>query len=737
LNDGSASFEDIGKLLETESNELYAMYEDILTREIKTSLREKALLFMQWICLAERPLSLTEIRIAMACDESCMRLDQDKIEDSKDFVESDERMEKLIRSLSGGLAERRHDSTVQLFHQSVNDFLREGGLRTLFSAVGHSKTASLSDEKIIGRSEQMLSRSCFNYLRLGEIAGFSMTYGIKPVPTVDEVEENFHFLRYATKFCFLHAQRAEYLGVSQVDLAKLIDHPTKFVSSEDSPPQESLDYPPSIFETWTVMFEAVRRLREPNLTPRLRLIHTASDWNLQSTVRYLIEKGEQVDEQDWFGDTPLHHAVRAGHGELVSMLFDFGAEIESENCSLSTPLELAVKNRRVGITKLLLRRGADANRKTGGFSNILEAVCNTNGGAELASHVIKFGAEVNGEGGLRSTGPTALEGAAYAGDEETVRLLISKGANIHVQSEYYGSPLQAAVQGPCSKAKGVVKLLLEKGADINAQCGEYGNALQAAARRSSPEMIEFLLENGADLNIRGGHYGDALQACFASIYDEEVARLLLDHGAEINAQGGHYGSPLQSAADSGNLTTFRMLWEKGARADVKGGVHQSMIQAAGVGGNQDIVQLLLDNGSDINEQGGKYGTALQAAVYFNAERFVEFLLDKGADVNLQGGGFGNALCAAVVIRGEKMIELLLKRGADIHARPSGDYQSAFLLAAEKGNVKQMKALLDHGNDINPQDERYAEALKIAKGRRTKHVAELLLERKKANIARSK
>ena len=705
LNDGSSSFTDVQRLVETESNELFKMYEGILQREVKESVREKASLFLQWVCLAERPLSLTEMRIAMACNERFIKVGHKRIEESSGFVKSDAEMQRLARSLSGGLAEVKHcaeGSTVQPFHRTVNEFLREGGLKSLLSDMGGSKSPCLSDSEALGRCQSSLSRACFEYLRLGEIAKFSMTYGIAPVPKAYEVEEKFPFIRYAVMFCFLHAQRAESLGISQKDLPVLVDQPietvTFAISNRDEIP--IFDQPPSIFEIWKVMFEASRRLYEDPLVPWLQLIHKAASCNLLSAVRYLVEEKGQIEVRDRFGGTPLRHSVQGGHESLVRWLLDSGADLESEDCCLSTPLELAVGKRHDHITKLLLERGAETNQQSLRFSNILEAACNANGPIELVEHLIDSGAEVNGkEGTVGKCRRTALEAAAHAGNEEAVRLLIAKGAKVHAVSEYHGSALQAAVHGSRSNTKAVVELLLQKGADVNALGGYYCNALQTAAGFSSPDVIELLLDNGADVNAQGGYYGNALQAACENIpWSEEVVQMLLSRGADVNAPLGHYGSPLQSAAASGSATVFRMLWDKGARADIKGGYHQNMIEAAGFGGNREIVQHLLDSGADINERGGKYGTALQAAVFCGSESFVEFLLDKGADVNLQGGNFGNALCAAVETR-TIMIEILLKRGADVHAAAPGNL-SALQLAVKKGNAKQIKAVREHGNNNN-------------------------------------
>jgi ankyrin repeat protein len=152
-----------------------------------------------------------------------------------------------------------------------------------------------------------------------------------------------------------------------------------------------------------------------------------------------------------------------------------------------------------------------------------------------------------------------------------------------------------------------------------------------------------------------------------------------------------------------------------------------MIQAAAWGGNEEIATVFLERGADINESGGEFGSVLQAAVPFCPERFIKFLLDKGADVNLQGGEEGNALRAALVWPRENIIKLLLEHGADIHFSEPGKYDSAFQLALGRGDLKIINLLLNHGKNVNPDDEWYSEALLRTKAPGKERAGQLLLQ----------
>src|SRR5205823_6835867 len=48
------------------------VYEHILRNIIESGNWERTLHLMQWICLAERPLSVTELRFALASDDTCI-----------------------------------------------------------------------------------------------------------------------------------------------------------------------------------------------------------------------------------------------------------------------------------------------------------------------------------------------------------------------------------------------------------------------------------------------------------------------------------------------------------------------------------------------------------------------------------------------------------------------------------------------------------------------------------------
>ena len=318
---------------------------------------------------------------------------------------------------------------------------------------------------------------------------------------------------------------------------------------------------------------------------------------------------------------------------------------------------------------------------------------------------------------------SALVAASAGGHYQVVQMLLEKGADVNAQGGEYGNALQAASHGGHYQ---VVQMLLEKGADINPQGGIFGTALQAASHGGHYQVVQMLLEKGADINARGGHYSNALQAASRGGH-YQVVQMLLEKGADINPQGGIFGTALQAASHGGHYQVVQMLLEKGADINARGGHYSNALQAASAEGHYQVVQMLLEKGADVNAQGGEYGNALQAASHGGHYQVVQMLLEKGADINPQGGIFGTALQAASHGGHYQVVQMLLEKGADINAR-GGHYSNALQAASRGGHYQVVQMLLEKGADINPQGGIFGTALQAASHGGHYQVVQMLLEK---------
>jgi ankyrin repeat protein len=647
--------EEILEGLEKAPSDLKTIYEHILGL-VDPTFRRQTLHLMEWICLAERPLSLTELRFALAMDDSSINPYQDSAQKSTGFVKSDMQMKGMTVGLSGGLAEvklhreehyrmAREVQIVQFIHQSVNDFLLKDG----FAWLDQNFT-----ENAIGRGHDRLAKSCINYLKLGEVERVASSSLLK----TSSLEADLPFLSYSTASWFLHAQKAESWNILQSDLIQRFQWPTA-----------------QCFQNWIKLSKIINKYGSRCPEENTTLMHVAAASNLESIVVALLDSDTSLKAKDAGGNTALHDAARWGHKKIVRMLLDAGADANARTYAQATPLERAGAGGHAEVVKLLLENGADVNLKTGGSGS-------------------------------------ALQSAAEKGRWVTVKLLLDNGANIHAQGGHYGNVLQAAAS---NGSGAIVELLLDSGADIHAQGGHYGNVLQAAASNGSGAIVELLLDRGANIHAQGGPYGNALQAA-ASKGSEAVAKLLLDRGANIYAQGGYYGNALQAAASKGSEAVVELLLDRGADINAQGGYYGNALQAAAYTGNRANVELLLDRGADINKRDPQGRSVVQLAMRGYGASIVDYLLSLGASsdwtyTDMKGC---SALHFAASGGSVEAVKFILSSGIDFDINLS-DTQGWTPLhwACRKGYVDTAQLLIDSGADLRKENTQLWTPLDIA------------------------
>ena len=233
------------------------------------------------------------------------------------------------------------------------------------------------------------------------------------------------------------------------------------------------------------------------LTP---LMFAAREGDLES-ARLLVTAGANVNATDGDGKDALGLALFNGSYEVASLLVDHQANVNQADAQGFTPLFWAVDRRNMEtapnfpwmvttdplpLIEKLLKAGADPN-----------AVVNNTPRARMR------------EGSPRIVFATAIMRAAFSGDLESVKLLLSRGADPHTPSRDRETTLMAAcgtgfINGyskgrSAAERLAVVKLLVELGEDVNA-ADNYGiTPLMVAANLGEVPIIQYLIDQGADL----------------------------------------------------------------------------------------------------------------------------------------------------------------------------------------------------------------------------------------------
>lgn len=353
----------------------------------------------------------------------------------------------------------------------------------------------------------------------------------------------------------------------------------------------------------------------------------------EQAVNLFLRAGMAPDAKDSGGGTALMWAAQEGHLGLAKSLIEKGADP-----SAALPVAAGWGHRE--ILNLLL----------GSQDAIDYALVRAAGmrQSEIARTLIDLGADVNFVTERKKE--TALSAAAGALDVETVRLLLSSGANPN-GSDKSDIPLNQAIW--ISGARG-----------------------ESRAEQAQSEIVQALLEKGADVNRRGRYVNDTYSPPLLVAIEEnhpQIALLLLERGADVNAQSVHpfvnrNMSALMWAANKGLTDVVKTLLAKGAvvKARDEDGFTALFAAARGDNDQPEIVRALIAAGADVDARTVKGRTPLMLTRGDNF-KIAEALLVSGVNVNAADQEGWTALMFAADRDWPDMARFLLNRGADIAA----------------------------------------------------------------------
>lgn len=561
--------------------ELDALYDELVRSMEDMAMSQK---MIQWICFSTKPLSIEELRWALAIDPDHPHKSMQLCQKSEDYTWDNETMEWRIKTLSCGLAETvlsfewwdPNPKTVQFIHQSVKDYFIKKGLSTLAALNGSMVSSFLA----VGRAHCSLSRTCICYLAMEEIAWW-INHG------QDGLKPEFPLLPYATTSWMFYAKQGGAKGVCQDDLLQNIGWP-----SEDR------------VKLWVRVYRTVRRSSSDCPSEGTSLLHVISRYKLTQLLSVILQKAEKwtldincpdndgctpllwaaveghkaivklllatgkvdIDAGDKYGRTPLSHAAEHGHKALVKLLLDTGeADVNAVCCFLQTPLFYAVKFGHEAVIKLLLATGSVSVDAGDWYGRTPLLYAAKHGHAVIVKLLLDTGdVDVNvGD----YCGKTPLSYAAKRGNEDIVKLLLATDqVDVAATSSYPRTPLlYAAERGYAA----VVKLLLDAGnGNFNGGGHFRQTALLYAAKLGHEDIVKLLLAIGK-VNVDAKDRYRRTPLLYAADHGRAaVVKLLLDTGnVNVDARDRYYRrTPLQWATKRGHVAVVELLQRYSGRA---------------------------------------------------------------------------------------------------------------------------------------------------------------------------
>jgi ankyrin repeat protein len=228
--------------------------------------------------------------------------------------------------------------------------------------------------------------------------------------------------------------------------------------------------------------------------------------------------------------------IKAWEGAMASMkpteIYTLPSMIMATNC--------------VAGLKMLLDKGADINK--GVTDGTLLHVFASSGNSKEARKA-GFAA---GKSNMEAFGLKVPEWYSNLGDDrngtpdEMLKLLLAKGLNINEKNKGSNgippsTPLEVSLGGGLLNKPEVTVALVNNGADVKVESEWYGPAIIQAAQLGSVDVLKAMLDKGANINATGKAFTDT------------------DNGAQIKNH-----TPLTAAAMKNHTEAVKFLLDKGA-----------------------------------------------------------------------------------------------------------------------------------------------------------------------------
>lgn len=371
------------------------------------------------------------------------------------------------------------------------------------------------------------------------------------------------------------------------------------------------------------------------------------------TAEYLCEKGAKIynlssyDLFDIFDKNPDSIKILKKSEFNLNKINDYGY----------APLIYALIENRTDIAELLIKNGVDLNctfkdDNDNEFSALEWALLKKQ--PEIATLLINHGADIQH---YCTAGVNSFLIAAQSGDNKNLQLLLDKGISVDIRGQNKFEGQTALMSAANNNHFDTVKFLVSRGANINATRNDGITTLMIASRVGNEKLVEYLIQNGADINIITNEGADAFIFATQS-GNVSCAALLLDAGADINHMDKD-GTALHNATREGKYDSVKFLLEKGIDYKLKNPAGETALDIAKTKDNKRIISLLQNaKGNATNSISNKTNSInLDTDFLVALVSVTKIICNFSSDILIETNKF-QALLADFLPRGNQYLSLL-------------------------------------------------------------------------------
>lgn len=250
----------------------------------------------------------------------------------------------------------------------------------------------------------------------------------------------------------------------------------------------------------------------------------------------------------------------------------------------------------------------------------------------------------------------------------------------------------------------------------------------SALVRTNRRLYEALDEELYRFNVEENNSSALL---WASLHGHDASvRKLLRLKADVNACTKMRKTSLPPAISVENASIVTRNLEQEIAEGRARLISSPLVYAAAMN-HTAIMRLLIDAGAEVHRRRGCHRIPIMAAADQGRVDALEMLLDAGADIEAHGANCNTPLSLAASKGHLPAVEVLLARGAAVNALRRN--RTALTRAAQIGHYGTVRALLDAGADVAPQDHSDRTAITWAMEGDHDDVVALLLDRSNPDL----
>lgn len=320
-------------------------------------------------------------------------------------------------------------------------------------------------------------------------------------------------------------------------------------------------------EDWLITDTTIRSTDATGNTP----LHLAAEWNNPNMIKYLLDKGANINAKNDTGETPFFSSMKGNSPACIDALLQYPAshiDINARdflgNCVLHTAVQWLAYDAAMKVISMTNGSSLTYARNLAGKTPLHVAA--SQGSLRFIQMLLQYGVDVNESDEL---GQTALVYAINGNKVEAVKYLLQESASPSQQDSYGKTPLHCAVE---NKNIECVKVLRSAGAKIMTKDMNGATPLTLAFQQNT-DMIAAVIAD--EKNIQDSDGQSPLHIAVIENIAPDTFAFLLNKGFYLNKRNKNGSSCLLLAVQLQRSELISALLAHHADAFIANNIGQS------------------------------------------------------------------------------------------------------------------------------------------------------------------